>query len=221
LTGIVVGVLSMISSLDEMVDLTNIGTLFAFILVCVGVIVLRYREPNRPRAFKTPGGIVLPVLGVIGCLGLIYYLPPTSWLRFAAWLNVGLVIYVTYGSRESRLTGREKARDPKVHDATTAFSGAWLGMVGSVVTIIACLADALINGLDHHPGWWFPQSPWLWSPLLMNVVIVCPVVWSRASRAMSAGIPATALPRARSARWVAAVQFLTVGAYLVVGWMGI
>jgi hypothetical protein len=83
------------------------------------------------------------------------------------------------------------------------------------------LADALINGMDHHAGWWFPQSPWLWSPLLMNVVIVCPVVWRRAGRAMAAGIPAAFLSRAHAARLVAASQFILVGAYLVAGWLKI
>ncbi len=93
LTGVAVGVAAMFSSLDEMVDLTNIGTLFAFILVCIGVIVLRKKDPSRVRPFRVPFGLVLPVLGIAGCAFLIYYLPPTSWLRFAAWLNFGFVIY--------------------------------------------------------------------------------------------------------------------------------
>src|SRR4030095_16994013 len=86
-------------------DLTNIGTLFAFILVCAGIIVLRVKEPARQRPFRVPGGTVIPILGIVSCLYLIYYLPPTSWLRFAAWLNFGFVIYVGYGSSRNDPTG--------------------------------------------------------------------------------------------------------------------
>lgn len=104
LTGLAVGGASMITTLEEMVDLTNIGTLFAFILVCIGIIVLRIKAPEQKASFRVPGGFIMPILGGLSCLGLIYYLPPTSWLRFVAWLNVGFVIYVCYGSEHSKLT---------------------------------------------------------------------------------------------------------------------
>ena len=104
LTGAAVGVTAMFTSLDDMVDLTNIGTLFAFILICLGIIILRYREPDRERSFRVPfGPLLLPVLGIVSCLGLIYYLPPSSWWRFVGWLLAGLVIYILYGYRHSRL----------------------------------------------------------------------------------------------------------------------
>src|SRR6185436_9147183 len=91
LTGIGVGVFTLFTSLEEMVDLTNIGTLFAFILVCVGVMVLRKKDPNRHRPFRVPLGYVLPSISVAGCLFLIGYLPPTSWLRFTSWLSFGII----------------------------------------------------------------------------------------------------------------------------------
>ncbi len=108
ITGVLVGVTAMFTSLDEMVDLTNIGTLFAFILVCIGIMILRVREPNRERPFTVPGGkiiggFVIPTLGVISCLGLAYYLPPKSWMRFIVWLVIGMAFYVVYGYRNSRL----------------------------------------------------------------------------------------------------------------------
>ncbi len=104
LTGVAVGLTSAFTSLDAMVDLTNIGTLFAFMLVCIGTIILRYKEPNRERPFRVPGGPWLfPFLGAITCVGLAYYLPPTSWWRFFGWLGTGLIIYLLYGFRHSRL----------------------------------------------------------------------------------------------------------------------
>ncbi len=103
ITGVFVGVLAMFTTLEGMVDLTNIGTLFAFFLVCIGIIILRVKDPNRERPFKVPFGIVLPVLGAIACVGLAIYLPPKSWERFFWWFVVGMVFYFLYGFRHSRL----------------------------------------------------------------------------------------------------------------------
>ncbi|HKA35547.1 MAG TPA: amino acid permease [Thermoanaerobaculia bacterium] len=104
LTGVGVGVTAAFTSLDEMVNLTNIGTAFAFILISVGIIILRYREPDRERPFRVPfGPWLLPVAGIVCCVGIIYYLPQPSWWRFVAWLAVGMVVYFLYGYRHSRL----------------------------------------------------------------------------------------------------------------------
>jgi basic amino acid/polyamine antiporter, APA family len=103
LTGVAVGVTSMFTSIDEMVDLTNIGTLFAFVLVCAGVLILRRREPLRPRAFRTPFVPIVPILGILSCLYLMHGLPAITWLRFGAWLIVGMIIYFLYGYRHSKL----------------------------------------------------------------------------------------------------------------------
>jgi basic amino acid/polyamine antiporter, APA family len=104
LTGVGVGVTAAFTSLDEMVNLTNIGTAFAFILISVGIIILRYREPDRERPFRVPfGPWLLPVAGIVCSVGIIYYLPQPSWWRFVAWLAVGMVVYFSYGYRHSRL----------------------------------------------------------------------------------------------------------------------
>ena len=79
----------MFTSIDEMVDLTNIGTLFAFILVCIGILILRKRDPGRYRAFRTPWVPLIPVLGVISCLYLMLGLPWITWIRFGLWLLSG------------------------------------------------------------------------------------------------------------------------------------
>src|SRR5204863_8823676 len=71
LTGVLVGVCAMFTSIDEMVDLTNIGTLFAFVLVCIGILILRVRDPDRPRGFRTPWVPVIPILGILSCLYLM------------------------------------------------------------------------------------------------------------------------------------------------------
>jgi basic amino acid/polyamine antiporter, APA family len=102
LTGALVGVVSAAASIDEMVDLTNVGTLFAFVLVCVGIVVLRLREPERQRPFRVPfGPVLVPSLGALSCLMLIAYLPPTSWMRFGGWLAIGLAVYAAYGFRRT------------------------------------------------------------------------------------------------------------------------
>jgi APA family basic amino acid/polyamine antiporter len=101
-TGILVGGFAAVMSIDEMIDLTNIGTLFAFTLVCIGIIILRYKEPARHRPFKVPfGAWPLPLLGAVSCVFLMFYLPPASWWRFVGWLVLGLAIYLAYGYTRS------------------------------------------------------------------------------------------------------------------------
>jgi APA family basic amino acid/polyamine antiporter len=106
LTGVLVAVVSASANIDEMVDLTNIGTLFAFVLVCIGIMVLRRRDPERRRPFRVPfGPFLVPLLGATSCLVLAWQLPHSSWIRFGVWLVVGLVVYGAYGLRHSRLSG--------------------------------------------------------------------------------------------------------------------
>jgi len=102
-TGLVVGLVAMFTTIDEMVDLTNIGTLFAFMLVCAGIIILRKREPERKRPFRTPWVPVIPILGIASCLYLALGLPWITWLRFGLWLIVGMVVYFSYGFKRSKL----------------------------------------------------------------------------------------------------------------------
>jgi APA family basic amino acid/polyamine antiporter len=102
LTGVAVGGIAAFATVDEMVSLTNIGTLFAFILVCIGVMVLRHKDPTRPRPFKVPlGPYLLPGLGALSCALLIYFLPEGSYWRFVGWLMLGLAVYLSYGYTRS------------------------------------------------------------------------------------------------------------------------
>ena len=107
-TGVVVAVASLIGDAAETYDLTNIGTLFAFVLVCAGVLVLRVKEPDRPRPFKVPFVWVIAPLGVAACLFVMVGLPYQAWERFGIWLVVGAVIYALYGYRHSRLRSNMK-----------------------------------------------------------------------------------------------------------------
>ncbi|MCX7894374.1 MAG: amino acid permease [Thermoanaerobaculum sp.] len=103
LTGVVVAAFAGFANIEEMVDLTNIGTLFAFALVPAGVAVLLFTHPEAPRPFRVPAAPWLPILSVLACLGLALGLPWITWLRFFAWLGVGLLIYLLYGRRFSQL----------------------------------------------------------------------------------------------------------------------
>jgi APA family basic amino acid/polyamine antiporter len=102
-TGLFVAMWSLVGDAGETYDLTNIGTLFAFMVVSIGVLVLRYTEPDRPRPFRVP--FVWPVcLGSAGgCLFIMQGLPRSAWERFGLWLLLGLVIYFLYGYRHSKL----------------------------------------------------------------------------------------------------------------------
>jgi APA family basic amino acid/polyamine antiporter len=102
-TGVAVGGVAMVTDIGSLADLTNIGTLFAFILVCLGVIVLRRTAPERPRPFRVPMVPLFPILGVFLCFTLMLSLPVMTWMRFVGWLVIGLAIYFLYSVRHSRL----------------------------------------------------------------------------------------------------------------------
>jgi APA family basic amino acid/polyamine antiporter len=109
ITGVIVAFASLIGDAAETYDLTNIGTLFAFALVCAGVLVLRVKEPDRERPFKVPLVWVVAPLGVAACLFIMVGLPYQAWVRFGWWLLIGAAIYVFYGYRHSKLrAGRSR-----------------------------------------------------------------------------------------------------------------
>jgi basic amino acid/polyamine antiporter, APA family len=103
-TGVVVAAISTFVPLSELAELVNIGTLFAFILVAVGVIVLRRKRPDLERPFHCPWVPAVPVLAVLTSFYLMLNLPAATWIRFVVWMAVGLAIYFLYGARHSRLT---------------------------------------------------------------------------------------------------------------------
>src|SRR5438874_8190990 len=102
ITGIFVAAWALVGDAAETYDLTNIGTLFAFMLVSIGVLVLRYKEPERPRPFSVPFVWPVCVLSALGCVYIMFGLPDSAWRRFGWWLVIGLALYTTYGYWHSR-----------------------------------------------------------------------------------------------------------------------
>ena len=154
LTGVIVGGFAAVMSIDEMVDLTNIGTLFAFVLVCIGITILRYKDPHRHRPFRVPlGAWFLPMLGAVSCLFLMYYLPPTSWWRFVAWLMIGLSVYLSYSYTRSNIgRGIRPEKTP-----------GWLMLLGLgslliAVGILIVPHDASMNQLLHNASSGFAEG---------------------------------------------------------------
>jgi APA family basic amino acid/polyamine antiporter len=106
LTGVFVAVWSIVGDAGETYDLTNIGTLFAFMLVSIGVLVLRYKDPDRPRPFRVPFVWPVTILSAAGCVFIMKGLPHQAWERFGYWLAIGLVLYFVYGFKHSTLRAR-------------------------------------------------------------------------------------------------------------------
>jgi APA family basic amino acid/polyamine antiporter len=103
ITGVAVALGGLLADENEIYDLTNIGTLSAFAIVCVGVLVLRYTDPHRPRPFRVPFVWPVAVAGALACVYTMLGLPRTAWERFAIWLVIGGLVYAMYGYRHSRL----------------------------------------------------------------------------------------------------------------------
>jgi len=100
--GVLIAILAALVPLDEIVKLVNIGTLFAFVLVNIGVIVLRRTRPDMPRPFRVPFSPVFPLIGIAFCVYLMTVLPGETWIRFVVWLVIGMVIYFAYSRSHSR-----------------------------------------------------------------------------------------------------------------------
>lgn len=108
--GAIVALVSGFTSIDELAELVNIGTLFAFVVVAIGVVLLRRSRPDLPRSFRTPWVPVVPMLSVLASLWLMLNLPAETWVRFALWMVAGFGVYFLYGRAHSRLGIRTRQR---------------------------------------------------------------------------------------------------------------
>jgi APA family basic amino acid/polyamine antiporter len=108
ITGLLVALAALVADDDATYDLTNIGTLSAFMLVCLGVMVLRRTDPARARPFRVPWVWIVAPLGAAACLFVMFGLPGSAWKRFAVWMAIGLALYAFYGYRNSRLRARRE-----------------------------------------------------------------------------------------------------------------
>ncbi|MFE0514016.1 amino acid permease [Streptomyces sp. NPDC058964] len=113
LLGVIIAIIAGFTSLSELAELVNIGTLFAFVVVALGVIILRRTRPDLHRAFRTPWVPFVPVLSVLATLWLMLNLPAETWLRFAVWMIIGFVVYFLYGRSHSRLARNGKNADAR------------------------------------------------------------------------------------------------------------
>ena len=103
LTGVAVAIMAALIPIGEAADMTNIGTLFAFLIVSIGVVVLRHTKPDEHRPFRTPFMPWLPILAALACLGLMAFLPLVTWIRFGVWSAIGVIVYFVYSMRRSHL----------------------------------------------------------------------------------------------------------------------
>ncbi len=133
ITGLVVSLCAALVPIQILGEMTSIGTLFAFMIVCAAVMMLRVQRPEAKRPFRVPGGFVIPVLGIVSCLYLMLSLPVATWIRFLGWLNVGMLIYWVYGRVHSPL-----------RDAAEAARRTALENIGNFVTVAGALL--LFNG---------------------------------------------------------------------------
>jgi APA family basic amino acid/polyamine antiporter len=113
-TGLVAAVVAGFFPIGLLGELVSIGTLFAFVIVSAGILVLRYRRPELPRPFRTPLVPVVPILGILICGYLMYGLPPDTWIRLIVWLIIGLAIYFLYGRTHSRVGRGLEPPDPRI-----------------------------------------------------------------------------------------------------------
>jgi basic amino acid/polyamine antiporter, APA family len=133
ITGLIVALVAGLTQINILAEMTSIGTLFAFVVVCSAVIMLRIRRPEAPRPFRVPFGFVFPVLGVLSCLYLMLSLSAVTWARFLIWLDLGLMIYWFHGRTHS----------PLANAAEQAAQGGLL-RIGNFLTVAGALG--LFNG---------------------------------------------------------------------------
>jgi len=140
ITCVIVAIVAGLTQIQTVGEMTSIGTLFAFMVVSAAVIILRFKRPEAHRPFRVPGGLTFPILGIVSCLWLMLNLPIITWVRFLVWLDIGIIIYWSYGRKNSPLVNKtELAARPAAEGfgnlvtmlgALTLFNGFFMTLLG-------------------------------------------------------------------------------------------
>jgi APA family basic amino acid/polyamine antiporter len=149
ITGVIVAIVAGLTPIQAVGEMTSIGTLFAFVVVCSAVLVLRRKRPDAHRPFKVPGGLAFPVLGIVSCLYLMLSLPVITWVRFLVWLDLGLFIYWFYGRRHSPLVNAAEQAARTAPQSVANFVtmlGALVTFNGFFMTILGFMTELGITG---------------------------------------------------------------------------
>ena len=168
ITGAIVALVAGVTPIQVLGEMTSIGTLFAFVVVCAAVLILRSRRPDHPRPFKVPFGSLFPILGILSCVYLMVNLTVMTWVRFLVWLDIGMVIYWFYGRTHSPLANKAEAAARSGAETLGNFlkmSGYMLAFNGFCITLLGLLTgfgitteelakwhevDALISRIGLH-----------------------------------------------------------------------
>jgi APA family basic amino acid/polyamine antiporter len=166
ITGVIVAIFAGLTPIDVLGEMTSIGTLFAFVVVCAAVIILRIQRPDAKRPFKVPFGYLFPVLGILSCGWLMMNLTVLTWVRFLVWLDLGMLIYWFYGRTHSQLVDRAEAAARtgvenfgnllKIAGYMLIFNGFCIALLG-VMTEAGVLKEELArwHELDEKLTYWF------------------------------------------------------------------
>jgi amino acid transporter len=144
ITGVVVAIVAGFTPINVLGEMTSIGTLFAFVVVCIAVMMLRRSRPDAPRPFKVPGGDIVPVLGAVFSVYLMVNLTVMTWVRFLVWLDLGMVIYWFYGRTHSQLVNRAEAAARSTAENLGNFlkiAGYMLMFNGFSITLLGLLTE--------------------------------------------------------------------------------
>ena len=159
ITCVIVALVAGFTRIEVVGEMTSIGTLFAFVVVCAAVMVLRVKRPDVKRPFRAPGGQITPILGVLSCAYLMLSLAVLTWVRFLVWLNIGMLIYWFYSRTHSPLYNAEveakKSSGERMGDFLTVwgglglFNGVWITLVG-LMTVLKINSEATAKWHEVH-----------------------------------------------------------------------
>ena len=159
ITCVIVAIVAGFTRIEVVGEMTSIGTLFAFVVVCAAVMVLRVKRPDVKRPFTAPGGQLTPILGVLSCAYLMLSLAVLTWVRFLVWLNIGMLIYWFYSRTHSPLYNAEleakKSSSDRMSDFLTTwgglglFNGFWITLVG-LMTVLGVNTETTAKWHEVH-----------------------------------------------------------------------